>query len=156
VHMYTFTETAAHQILNTLDTKGYQIEPGLTDEEIAAAEKAYGAPLPPDLKLLLQVGFIGNNGKLAEKTAKWPNWRQPLEEHQKAREWLQQAFTFDIKTNHYWTEQFGKKPASTEESVAQALSVMETWPPLMRLFSHRFIPTYPAEPGNPVISMWQP
>jgi hypothetical protein len=48
--MYAFTETAAHQILNTLGTKGYQVEPGLTDEEIAAAEKAYGAPLPPDLK----------------------------------------------------------------------------------------------------------
>ena len=51
--------------------------------------------MPPELKLLWAVGVpMGNS---------WPKWRSdPIKQAADDREWVQHAFSFDVKANSYW------------------------------------------------------
>lgn len=150
---YSFTKDTAEKILKALEDKGYKIDPGLSDAEVSAVEKAFKAPLPPDLKILLQMGVI--------LSASWqrddamPEWRNPEQEAKNRKKWIERAFSYDIENNNYWNELFGDKPTNIDEAAKKALDIISTWPVLFPIFSHRFIPSAPHKAGNSVVSIWQ-
>jgi hypothetical protein len=152
--MYDFTRDTAITILDKLKAMGYTIDAGLDDAEVHAVEKAFKAPLPPDLEILLRAGVIRKGAW--QRDGVLPDWRSPDQEAVRYREYIEEhTFRFDIENNNYWSEQFGEKPKDTEKAVQQALVVIRTWPPLFPIFSHRFIPSKPNKIGNPILSVWQ-
>lgn len=152
--MYSFTKDTATEILEALKSKGYSIDPGLSDEEVEAVETAFNTQLPPDFKLLLQTGVIrGHEHK--EKPEQFPDWRNPEKEAERYQDRVEYAFIFDIAKSGYWTDGFGRKPADIDKALEQALTTVRTWPRLFPIFAHRFIPSQPHKAGNPVISVWQ-
>jgi len=85
-----FDGTYVAGTLKELQYRGIKVEPGLTADELRAVERVVGAPLPPDLALLLSAGLPSGDG--------FPNSRgDPEGEMRRAREWVAQAFTFDIE-----------------------------------------------------------
>lgn len=159
-HMYTFTEQTAHDLYGRLAAKGYGIGAGLSDAEVGAVEEAFNALLPPDLRILLHIGVItselpNTNPKILTGPPYYPDWRNPAEVAAKSKDWIDRAFSFDIRSNGYWYQGFGEKPENTDEAVAQALQIIRTWPPLIPIHGHRYIPSSPNQAGNPVLSVWQ-
>ena len=73
----------------------------------------------------------------------------------RAREWVARAFTFDIDAAQWWFDGWGARPAGNEAAKRLALEHLSAAPPLVPIYSHRFIPTDPAAFGNPVLSVWQ-
>jgi hypothetical protein len=157
---YNFTQGIASKIFEVLKTRGYGVEQGLNDEELQAVEKAFNAPLPPDLKLLLRAGVV-NEAPSVEKPKSisnfyFPKWRSPQEEAERCQDWIEKhVFGHDIRNAGYWSEQFGNKPNSIDDAIKQAVHVIRTWPPLFPVFGHRFICSAPNKEGNPVLSIWQ-
>ena len=49
----------------------------------------------------------------------------------------------------------GERPASLDAAIALATDSVSQWPPLVRVYSHRFMPTNPPDWGNPVLSVYQ-
>ena len=55
----------------------------------------------------------------------------------------------------YWIDDWGDRPrdaAAAKEAAAEAIT---SWPPLIQVFQHRFMPSFPVGAGNPVLSVWQ-
>jgi hypothetical protein len=135
------------QIFSNVKKAGFKIGRMLTNEELKDIESAFNAKLPEDYKELLSKG--GPTGK------GFPDWKHPKKEAKKTWKWIDDAFSFDIQNSGYWQEEFGRRPNSNSKAVKQALKVIHTWPPLFPVYGHRFIPSSPESPGNPVISLYQ-
>ncbi|MGA3221190.1 MAG: hypothetical protein ABSE77_19300 [Acidimicrobiales bacterium] len=143
-----FDEAWAEMTLSELAQRGVAVEPGLTTSELTRVEAAIEANVPPELKLLWAVGVpMGNS---------WPKWRSdPIKQAADDREWVQHAFSFDVKANSYWLKAWGQRPRDDEEAVTIAVANVSSWPPLVRVYSHRFMPTEPGTVGGPVLSVFQ-
>ena len=115
---------------------------GLTDKELEEAQARYGVRFPPDMLDLYR--------------ERWPteayDWSK---EDPRIREKLTypvEMLLWDVEHGSWWLE-WGEKPtdkSSREEVVRDAVAAAPT---LIPLYSHRFIPETPHEPGNPVFSM---
>jgi hypothetical protein len=70
------------------------------------------------------------------------------------REREQQCFVFDIEHNHYWHPLFGRRPDRLSDAVEVALRLVEAAPPLVPVYSHRFLTTHRTG-RRPVLSVWQ-
>lgn len=121
---------------------------GLTDREIACAEENYGIQFPPDLREFLQtalpIGFP------------FPDWR--LQNDAKVRELLDapsHGVLFDVERNNFWLPEWGPRPTEIEEAKALARKYLDEAPRLIPVYSHRMIPDWPNQSGNPVLSVHQ-
>jgi hypothetical protein len=130
-----------------LRAQGTTIESGLNDTELAGVGEAVGAEVPVDLATMWEIGLpVGES---------WPAWREdPAGTAADARAFVHHAFAFDIE-NGYWIDAFGRRPDGLEEAKAVAADVVAGWPPLIRVYGHRFLVTDPSGPGSPVLSVWQ-
>jgi len=146
-------EQTAKQILDALRDKGIIVAPGLSEGELQNIEEALSTNLPSDLRIFLGVGLpISHDGN----RKLFPQWRDdPKTEIARTREDIENAFTSDIEKNSYWNVQFGEKPENIEEAKTKALEIIRSWPPLVRIYGHRYLPTEPNAAGNPVFSVWQ-
>jgi hypothetical protein len=146
-----FDTNLAKQAISKLKAMGFEIAPGLSPEEINEIENAYALNLPDDLKCLLSEGvpIKTHEGEL------FPDWRGDIKGLIKeSNKLIESAFIFDIEENSYWHELFGARPANDKDAVQQALAIVRTWPPLIRIFAHRFMTTDNAS-NNPVLSVVQ-
>ncbi len=131
-----------------LRRRGIKIEPGLDRREIASIEGFLGACLPPDLASFLATGLpVGE---------RFPNWRQ-LDALQIAGEVDSplDGILFDIENNAFWLPSWGSRPSRLHEALTMAEVVIKRAPPLIRIYAHRYLPSAPSEPGNPVLSVHQ-
>jgi hypothetical protein len=134
--------------LASSDGHAVQIEPGLTDAEVAATEKKFGFHFPPDLRALLQAGLPGGDG--------FPDWRSGDEAA--LRSWLAiplEGILFDIEHNRFWLPEWGARPDRLEDAKRAASALIAAAPKLVPIYQHRMIPDEPREPGNPVFSVHQ-
>jgi hypothetical protein len=145
---YKFDTSTARTILEELRKRDIEVAPGLSASEIATIEENLAVQLPPDLRTLLAEGVpVGKD---------FPDWHaDAVHEIQATNELLEKIFSFDISEGNYWHGFFGEKPQNIDEAKKQAWRVIKTWPPLVRIYGHRFMPTEPHEIGNPVLSVWQ-
>lgn len=144
-----FTDEVALQVIAQLKAKEVVFGAGLNDAEIARIENALGLKLPPDLVVFYRNGLpIG---------PRFPQWREnPELEVKETWEALERSFIFDIENSGYWIDAFGGKPDDLKKAGQQAFQVVRSWPPLVRIYAHRYMPTYPHQPDLPVLSVWQP
>ncbi|OWA37670.1 hypothetical protein B9G55_06380 [Saccharibacillus sp. O16] len=141
----------AADTIQKLKRFGLHFDPGLNDEEIERAEREYEILFPPDLKELLQTGVPSGE--------KFPHWRDFSERNvkriRKQLDWPLQGLLFDVEMNRYWHQDWGDRPSDMEEAKAAATRFYQEVPKLIPVYGHRYLPSAPHEPGNPVFSVWQ-
>lgn len=147
------TKKQAKQIIQLLSSKGVHFDSGLTDDEIVQIEQKFELQFPPDLNLFLQTALPTSEG--------FVNWRLGLKSKDEAAQimnrlnWPLEGMLFDLKSNDFWTDAWGKRPDNYEESILIAKKHYETYPKLIPIYSHRYIPSRPNEKDNPVFSVHQ-
>lgn len=147
------TAEQAKHITHLLSNKGVHLESGLTDEEVLLVETKFGFKFPPDLSVFLQTALPTSGGFI--------NWRLGLRSKDEADKiadrisWPLEGMLFDIQANEFWVKSWGDKPNTYEEKERIAKEKYLTFPKLIPIYSHRYIPCQPHEEGNPVFSVYQ-
>lgn len=121
--------------------------PGLSDKEVATAEKRFGFRFPPDLGGFLQTAMpIG---------PRFPDWRSgdPEELSSRLRR-PAEGILFDVG-NGVWLDEWGQKPLRIDDALALVKDLLLAAPKLIPIFGHRMISDDPHAPGNPVFSVHQ-
>jgi len=122
--------------------------PGLTVEEVTAAEQRWRLRFPPDLAEFLRYGLPVSGGWFD-----WRDLRNPAIE--RALEWPLEGMCFDIEHNTFWPDEWGLRPASLSTAFEIARAEVAKAPRLVPVCAHRYIPAEPPETGNPVFSVYQ-
>lgn len=147
------TTTQAAYIIQCLKEKGVMFAAGLTDEEVRLVEETFNFRFPPDLKCLLQVALPVSKSFI--------NWRQsiiPGEVQDNTRvslAWPLEGILFDLQWNRLWLEEWGTRPEALEDAALIVKKHYATYPKLIPVYSHRYIPDTPHLEGNPVFSVYQ-
>ena len=104
-----FDQEWAETTLHDLALRGTVVEPGMTTVELALAEAAIGANVPPELKLLWATGYPVGDG--------WPRWNSdPAGQAAEDRAWTERSFAFDIEANGFWMTDWGPRPNADKGS----------------------------------------
>lgn len=131
-----------------LSSVGVVFEDGLSEQEFAAIEAAYSFRFPDDLKLFLGYALPVSKG--------WVNWRSREKETiDHLMEWPLHGICFDIEHDAFWLADWGQKPSTLKEAFAIAARHVALAPKLIPIYSHRFMPDFPTEAGNPIYSVYQ-
>jgi hypothetical protein len=141
-------------VLEAMQKKGVPFESGLASSEIETIENRYGFRFPPDLRQFLSAGLpVGDD---------FPNWRTgEIKRGPDSRsivdmlDWPTEGICFDIQNNGFWMQDWGPKPDALDDAFQVARSIVKQAPPLVPVFSHRFLPAEPLAAGNPVLSVYQ-
>jgi hypothetical protein len=139
-------------LIKILTDKGVHFEVGLTDDEVLQVETKFNIKFPPDLKLFLKTAL--------PTSQKFVNWRAGLKSKEEANKivsilnWPLEGMLFDVK-NNYWLEDWGQSPENYDEKEIVVKKNYETYPKLIPINSHRYIPSVPNESGNPIFSIYQ-
>lgn len=141
-------------VLEAMQKKGVAFDTGLTSSEFERIESDYGFQFPPDLREFLSIGLPVAND--------FPNWRsgkitwgansKSITAHMN---WPMEGICFDIENNRFWMRDWGAKPDDLREAFRVVRAMVEKAPPLIPVFSHRFLPADPPIEGNPVLSVYQ-
>jgi len=153
-------------VLTRLERFGVELGPGLTDEEVEAAEGAYSLEFPPDLRALLQRALPqrepweqrkeGAGGHGTPPSPTFPDWRDLDNAYIRDRlQWPTEGVLFDVERNDFWMAEWGEPPLRLDEALALAARKVAEAPRLVPVAAHRYIPTEPHLEGNPVISVYQ-
>ena len=136
------------QIKAVLEKAGVVFAPGLTPQEFSAAEARFEFSFPPDLRMFLSLAL-----PMGER---FPNWREldspylvgalsrPLE-----------GLWFDAEQNSLWLPSWGPRPASDAAAFDHLKRLVRAAPALIPIQGHRYMPAFPSEEGNPVLSVHQ-
>ncbi|MBV9240466.1 MAG: SMI1/KNR4 family protein [Acidobacteria bacterium] len=134
------------ELIDILKRHGVALAEGLSNSELDEIEKRYCFRFPPDLRSLL--------GKVTPQGNKWTDWHDP--DHVINRlEWPLHGICFDIENNGFWPEFWGERPAQLEDAFGVAREKISKVPLLVPIYSHRYLPAEPSEPGNPIFSVYQ-
>lgn len=146
-------------VVARLRSAGMQFDEGMSNKEIVLAEQQYGVRFPPDLREFLQIAL-----PLSRPNSGWfPSWRCAIagdeESHRKivgSLEWPGDGICFDVERNGFWMEkEWGSRPPDVDQAKNVARKKVAEAPRLTPIFSHRYIPSEPNTPGNPVFSIYQ-
>lgn len=147
------TKEQANHIIQILKNKGVHFERGLSDEEVLQVEAKFSFYFPPDLKLFLQTALPSSK--------RFVNWRRGLKSKYESNKiksrinWPLEGMLFDIQHSSFWLERWGTEPDNYDDKIAIAKLHYETYPKLIPIYSHRYLPSQPNEAGNPVFSVYQ-
>ncbi|WP_370235955.1 MULTISPECIES: SMI1/KNR4 family protein [Henriciella] len=120
---------------------------GLTDSEIRSIEDQLEMALPPDFKFLLE--------NLKDPGGVFFPWADfSLNLYRELIEWVWDGIAFDIG-HGLWLDRWGERPSEETEAKHNARLDFESWPVLLPIFGHRFLPATPCRSGNPVFSIKQ-
>jgi hypothetical protein len=140
------------QIINLLEHKGVLFDDGLSNLEVTQIQEKFDLQFPPDLKQFLQMRL-----PISEE---FVNWRQGLFDKETAKNivdrlnWPLDGILWDLR-NGDWLSIWGENPKNQEDKIAIAKSCYARVPKMVPIYSHRYIPSAPNEPGNPVFSVHQ-
>jgi hypothetical protein len=127
---------------------GILLERGLTERELAAAERTCEAAFPPDIRAFLATVLPLGNG--------FPDWRDPSSDMiRQTVAWPFEGVAFDIEHNDFWWRDWGARPAALTDAIEVARQRVAAAPRLIPVYSHRYMPAVPLAAGNPVFSVYQ-
>jgi hypothetical protein len=127
-----------------------QLAPGLTEAELARVETKFDFAFAPEHRLMLSIALP------LDAEGRWPDWRSAPEEQLRARlAWPVEGLLFDVEHNGMWMPQWGARPGAQADALSAARQALQGAPKLVPLYSHRFLPSEPTQPGNPVLSVMQ-
>jgi hypothetical protein len=129
-----------------LRAEGVRLTEGLNAEELAGIEGRFEFAFSHDHAALLRRAVpVGD---------RWPDWR-PAEELRRRMAWPIDGLLFDVKNNAFWAKSWGPRPDVDGQAIDEARRYLSSWPKLVPLFSHRYMPAAPAPAGAPVFSVHQ-
>jgi hypothetical protein len=147
-----FTQETAKLLVEKMQEVGVIFKTGLSEAQIQDITKCLGTNLPDDLRMFLSEGVPVSRPEGGD----FPDWHnKPEEVVSKSNQYIKDALKFDIENSGYWCGLFGDKPDDLNEAREKAVANISKWPPLVRIYGHRFMPTNPAGFGNPVLSVYQ-
>jgi len=147
------TPEQTKHITKLLTDKGVHFDSGLTADEVLQVETKFNFKFPPDLKLFLQTSLPTSD--------QFVNWRLGLKSKNEAEkiisqlDWPLEGTLFDLQSNDFWVDSWGNRPDNNDDKVSIAKRQYETYPKLIPIYSHRYIPSRPNENTNPVFSIHQ-
>ena len=147
------TNLQIKELIEKLKDKSVTFDSGLTHEETLQIQDKFGFRFPPDLKHFLQTALPTSEG--------FYDWRRSLKSEFVADNiriqlrWPLEGMLFDIEKSNFWVEDWGQKPTSTKEQFNVAENYFKTYPRLVPIYSHRYIPSEPNTNDNPVFSVYQ-
>lgn len=147
------TEEQAKYLIQILKKRNITFENGLTKDEFFLIEAKFNLQFPPDLRLFLSMAL--------PVSTTFTNWRKALISVEEVENitgkllWPYEGLIFDINENAFWEESWGPKPDDVVEQAKVVLSYYETYPKLIPIYSHRYLPSFPNEHGNSVLSVYQ-
>lgn len=140
-----------NQLINLLKHKGISFDEGLSDNETIAIQNTFGIEFPPDLKLFLKTGL-----PISESFVHWRyglNSSKGFEDIKERLKWPIEGFIGSLKSSNGWVDSWKNKPVTQEDWIVLAKKNLESYPKLIPIYSHRYIPSTPNEIGNPVFSV---
>jgi len=140
-------EVEAAQRVEALRRAGIEIRPGLTAEELAAIETRHAFRFPPDLRALLAAGLPTGD--------RFPDWRGAASAIEALLGAPVAGLLYDVEHNALWLADWGPRPADADQARLLAAAALAKAPMLAPVWAHRYLPTEPAEAGNPVLSVHQ-
>src|SRR5438552_5851821 len=141
------TQKQIQYVIELLMSKDIVLERGLSNDEIREVELRYCFQFPPDLRLFLQTALPVSAG--------FPNWRHDDAALKQQVSWLRDGILFGLEENDFWLDIWGERPKDIEEANMIVVDMISRAPPLIPIYSHRYLPAEPCEPGNPVFSAYQ-
>ena len=132
---------------------GIEFESGLTNSEIEQIEEKFEIKFPQDLREFHQLGLPVSESFI--------NWRKGLQftvtenEIKERINWPLEGILFEVKKNDFWDESWGTMPDNYAEKAIIATEKYLSYPKLVPIYGHRYIPMDPLEVGNPVFSVYQ-
>lgn len=147
------TNLQIDELIKSLKGKKITFNKGLTHEEVGQIQEKFEFKFPPDLKHFLQTALPVSQG--------FYNWRQALVSEFVADairlqfQWPLQGMLFDIEENNFWVESWGQRPTVLTEQFLVAERNFKTYPKLIPVYSHRYMPGEPNMNDNPVFSVYQ-
>ena len=154
--------------VNALYAANIVCESGLTNDEVICIEEKFSIQFPPDLRLLLQTVLpvadanpVAYPANASPSSSRFMNWRRGIDSTKYGDEisgrigWPLEGMLFDVEHNALWLDSWGVKPDSLEERLNVVADTFATYPQLIPVFSHRYIPNSPLETGNPIFSVYQ-
>ncbi|WP_209560583.1 hypothetical protein [Frigoribacterium sp. PvP032] len=139
---------SAAEVVQLLRERRVALERGLSERELARAERRYGVRFAQDHGELLRLALpVGD---------RWPNWRARADEGvRSAIRGPLEGILFDVENNVFWPASWGERPDSRAARSEIVEHQVSTWPQLVPLYAHRFVPAAPFGPGAPVFSVHQ-
>lgn len=122
-----------------------ELGPGYSQSELDAAQERFGLRFPPDLAALLRDRRVPGG----------PDWTGDEESIRRMLAWPLEGLLFDVEKNGLWWPEWGDRPSVEPERAEIVTAVVAAAPKLIPIYSHRYIPEDPNEPGNPVFSVSQ-
>lgn len=139
---------SAADVVQLLRERRVVLERGLSERELARAERRCGVRFAQDHRELLRLALPVGDG--------WLNWRARADEGVlKAVRWPLEGILFDVENDVFWPESWGERPDTVAVRSAIVEHHVSTWPQLVPLYSHRYLPAAPFGPGAPVLSVHQ-
>lgn len=135
---------AAHDYLIE---RGVDFNPGLTEAELLKAERRYSFVFPPDLRW-----WLANWLPISDK---FPDWDECPPSLEVQLNWPTEGILYDVVFNHYWRDAWGDRQTSEDAVVALARNHLRSVPKLIPVWNHSYLTEYPAQEGNPVLSVYQ-
>jgi hypothetical protein len=129
------------------DSYGQPCDPGLSDEEIAAAEAKYSIRFPNELREFLKVA-------LPRSFFQWrSNEPSDIQAIQHQLEWPLEGLLFSFTHDDIWYPGWGERPKTTEEIEVVIRREYAKAPPLVPLYIHRYMPLLEGVEIVPVLSV---
>jgi hypothetical protein len=130
-----------------LCAQGVRLAEGLSSEELAGIERRFDFAFSQDHAALLTLAVpVGD---------RWADWRGPAEELRPLMAWPIDGLLFDVENNAFWARSWGPRPDVDAQAIDEARRHLLSWPKLVPLFSHRYMPAAPAPSRAPVFSVYQ-
>ncbi|MFG2989161.1 hypothetical protein ACGFZK_07665 [Streptomyces sp. NPDC048257] len=125
------------------------IGPGLSERELDGIEERFGFTFAVDHRVFLSAG-------LPYGSRSWPDWRNgdPADLAERLS-WPVEGVLFDVERNGFWHPAWGPRPTGTSAAVRLARAELATAPPLVPVYSHRYLPGTAGEWGHSVLSVHQ-
>ncbi|MFB8404859.1 hypothetical protein [Streptomyces sp. NPDC055912] len=126
-----------------------EIAPGLGEAELDAVEERFGFRFAADHRVFLAAG-------LPLGSPHWPDWRggDPDDLADRLAR-PADGLLFDVEHNGFWHPAWGPRPSRVAEALRLARAELTSVPPLVPLYSHRYLPGTPGDWGHPVLSVVQ-
>lgn len=138
-------------IIGKLNNKGILFDKGLSLSEITEIEKKFSITFPIELTRLYSIGLPVSDG--------FYNWRNNNEGNvRRIKEVLNmplQGLIFDLESNNFWCDEFGKKPENINEARNLLVEHYKRAPQMIPIYGHRYMPFLPDETSIPVFSIMQ-
>lgn len=133
----------AKAVVAHLRASGVPIAPGLSHDEFAAVESAYGFEFPPDICSILREGLPVGPG--------FPNWRSASRQQLRLLIGLPTAAILrEVSAGDFWLTSWAPRPENPSSAASAARDFLRRAPPLVPIYRQFYIPASPCVAGNPV------